>query len=257
MIKAVFFDIDGTLVSFDTHEVPTSARKALKALRNKGVRLYIATGRAKDGLGVLEGIDFDGYITLNGQFCFAADGTVIYENTIQKEELEILLDEIEKDPFPAGFIMRDTKVFNFRDGRVDAIHAITNNDNHPAGDVSNVLNEKIYQVMCFISEEKEKELLGKMTHCTGARWHPLFTDISPIGGTKVRGIDSFLAYHGISLDETLSFGDGGNDLQMLEHTAFSVAMGNAPEEVKQASTYVTDTCDNDGILKALQHFNLL
>jgi HAD superfamily hydrolase (TIGR01484 family) len=99
MIKAIFFDIDGTLVSFETHEVIPSAREALKKLKEKGIRLYIATGRAKDGLKVLEGIDFDGYITLNGQYCFASDGTVIYENTIARHDLEILVGELEKNPF--------------------------------------------------------------------------------------------------------------------------------------------------------------
>ena len=257
MIKAIFFDIDGTLVSFETHEVIPSAREALKKLKEKGIRLYIATGRAKDGLKVLEGIDFDGYITLNGQYCFAEDGTVIYENTIARNDLEILVDELEKNPFPAGFVMRDTKVFNYRDERVDAIHEITHNDNHPAGDVSKVLDEKIYQVMCFIDEAKEKELLSRMHNCTAARWHPLFCDISPLGGTKVKGIDNFLKYHGIDLSETMAFGDGGNDLQMLEHTAVSVAMGNAPENVKEVSTYVTDSCDEDGLVKALAHFGLL
>jgi Cof subfamily protein (haloacid dehalogenase superfamily) len=202
-------------------------------------------------------VDFDGYITLNGQYCFASDGTVIYENTIARNDLEILVDELEKNPFPAGFVMRDTKVFNYRDERVDAIHEITHNDNHPAGDVSKVLDEKIYQVMCFIDEAKEKELLSRMHNCTAARWHPLFCDISPLGGTKVKGIDNFLKYHGIDLSETMAFGDGGNDLQMLEHTAVSVAMGNAPENVKEVSTYVTDSCDDDGLVKALAHFGLL
>ena len=49
MIKAIFFDIDGTLVSYSTHEVPQSAFDALYKLKEKGIRLFIATGRGKDG----------------------------------------------------------------------------------------------------------------------------------------------------------------------------------------------------------------
>ena len=153
--------------------------------------------------------------------------------------------------------MRDTKVFNFRDERVDEIHAITHNDNHPAGDVSNVLDEKIYQVMCFIDEKKENELLAKMPHCTSARWHSLFTDISPLGGTKVKGIEVFRKHFGIELEETMSVGDGGNDLEMLTHTGISVAMGNAPEEVKAIADYVTDDVDHEGLIKAFRHFTLV
>ncbi|MEG0277428.1 MAG: HAD-IIB family hydrolase, partial [Coprobacillus sp.] len=53
MIKAIFFDIDGTLVSFDTHEIPQSTFDALYQLKEKGIKLFIATGRGKDGLHVL------------------------------------------------------------------------------------------------------------------------------------------------------------------------------------------------------------
>ena len=256
MIKAIFFDIDGTLVSFKTHAIPPSSLKALKILREKGIKLFIATGRGKDGLEVVKDIEFDGYITLNGQYCFTGD-QVIYENTIQKEDLEILIKELEEHPVPCGFTLENDKIFNFRDERVDEVHAITHNDDHPAGDISNIMNEKVYQCMCFLSEEEEKELLLKLPHCTSARWYYSFCDISPIGGTKQLGIDKFLEYYNIPLSQTLSIGDGGNDLQMLEHTQYSIAMGNAKEELKRIADYVTDDIDHDGLSKGLKHFDLI
>ncbi len=256
MIKAVFFDIDGTLVSFETHEIPDSARRALQKLRENGIRVFIATGRGKDGLSCLEGLTFDGYITLNGQYCYV-DDKVIYENTVPQEDLAILLEELEKHPFPCGFTMEHNKIFNYRDERVDLIHSITKNDNHPAGDVSGVLHEKIYQCMAFISEDEEKELMKKLTRCTSARWHPSFCDISPIGGTKQNGIDQLLKYYGIDLSETMAFGDGGNDRQMLEHVSLAVAMGNAAEELKEIADYITDDVEHDGVEKALIHFGLI
>ena len=66
MIKAIFFDIDGTLASFKTHQIPLQTFVALKKLQEKGIKLFIATGRGKDGLFVLNDFPFDGYITLNG-----------------------------------------------------------------------------------------------------------------------------------------------------------------------------------------------
>ena len=257
MIKAIFFDIDGTLTSFKTHEIPDSAFDALRRLKEKGYLLFIATGRAKDGREVLRGFPFDGYITLNGQYCFTRDGTVIYENTIQREDLEILQKEIEKDPVPCGYIMRDTKVFNFRNELVDEIHAITHNDAHPAGDVSNVLNEKIYQVMIFMDEEREKKLLSRLNHCTSARWYPTFFDLSPLGGTKVKGMDCFGKHFGFDVSEMMAFGDGGNDREMLAHAGISVAMENASEELKQAADYVTQDADHDGLRNAFIHFDMI
>ena len=108
-----------------------------------------------------------------------------------------------------------------------------------------------------LSQEEEKELLKVMPHCISARWHPLFCDISPIGGTKQNGIDQFLKYYDIDLSETMAFGDGGNDIQMLEHVNISVAMGNAHDDVKKIAHYITDSVDDNGIVHALQHFNLI
>jgi Cof subfamily protein (haloacid dehalogenase superfamily) len=256
MIKAVFFDIDGTLVSFKTHQMPDSALKALQQLKANGIHCFIATGRGKGGLEVVSRFPFDGYITLNGQYDYTPE-KVIYENFIPRKDIHILMEELKKHPFPCGFQMEEKKVFNYRDERVDEIHAITRNDDQPAGDVSDVENHKVYQAMAFISKEEEKELMQKLTGCTSARWHPYFTDISPLGGTKVIGMDLFARYYGFTMEETMAVGDGGNDIQMLKHAGTSIAMGNGEEEVKAIADYVTDDVDHDGLMKAMEHYHLL
>ena len=111
--------------------------------------------------------------------------------------------------------------------------------------------------MCFVDEEKEKELLKVMPHCIASRWYPTFCDISPLGGTKQLGIDKFLEYYGLDLSETMAFGDGGNDKAMLKHVAVSVAMGNANDDLKEIATYVTDSVDDHGIYNALKHYRLI
>lgn len=256
MIKAIFFDIDGTLASFQTHTIPQSTMSALRQLKDNGIKVFIATGRGKDGLDVLNNFPFDGYITLNGQYCYTHQ-ELIYENTIQKQDLQSLLDYLKEHPFPCGFTEENTKYFNMRDERVDKIHSITHNDGHPAGDCRQVVHHKVYQCMCFVDEEEEKKLLEVMPHCTSARWHPLFCDVSPLGGTKQNGIDQFLKHYDIDISETMAFGDGGNDIQMLQHVALSVAMGNANDEVKAIVDYITDDVDHDGIVNALKHFQLI
>lgn len=256
MIKAIFFDIDGTLTSFKTHKISDNTFKALKQLQENGIKLFIATGRGKDGLDVLQDFPFDGYITLNGQYCFTKD-QLIYENTIKKEDLQNLLDYLDKNPFPCGFTEEHTKYFNLRDRRVDDIHRITHNDDHPCSDCSQVVNHKVYQCMCFVDKEEEKRLLEVMPHCISSRWHPLFCDISPLGGTKQNGIDKFLQHYQIDLSETMAFGDGGNDIQMLQHVSIGVAMKNANDDLKKVADYISDDVDHDGIIKALQHYHLI
>lgn len=224
MVKAIFFDIDGTLVSFKNHQIPKSTFDALYKLKEKGIKLFIATGRGKDGLDVLNDFPFDGYITLNGQYCYT-NNQIIYSNTIKKEDLQALLDYLKDHQVPCGFTEENTKYFNYRDERVD--------------------------------ENEEKEILSHMPHCISARWHPTFCDISPIGGTKQLGIDKFLEYYGLDLKDTMAFGDGGNDMQMLQHVSLAVAMGNAGDELKSIADFVTKDVDDEGIAYALKHYGLI
>ena len=68
MIKAAFFDIDGTLVSLKTKVYPESARFAIAALRKRGVLCFVATGRSKFEIAeehLLDGIEFDGFFGIN------------------------------------------------------------------------------------------------------------------------------------------------------------------------------------------------
>ena len=94
-------------------------------------------------------------------------------------------------------------------------------------------------------------------HCISARWNPLFADVIAKGNSKRTGIDKMIAYYGIDLCDTMAFGDGGNDIPMLEHAAVGVAMGNATDEVKRSADYVTDSVDENGIRNALEHFGVI
>lgn len=88
MIRAIFLDVDGTLISFSTHEIPASALRALAQAHERGVRLFIATGRAANDLGPLEGIPYDGVVSLNGARCVASDGRVVSLHPIPRADFE-------------------------------------------------------------------------------------------------------------------------------------------------------------------------
>ena len=71
------------------------------------------------------------------------------------------------------------------------------------------------------------------------------------------GIKRYLELTGIKREEIIAFGDAENDLDMLRFAGIGVAMGNGAEEVKAAADYVTADIDDDGIEKALKHFQLI
>ena len=84
-IKAAFFDIDGTLLSFATRRVPASAARALQGMRDAGLRLFIASGRPPMYLTPLQkelDFRFDGYVLTNGQCCTDADGVPFYNQPL-------------------------------------------------------------------------------------------------------------------------------------------------------------------------------
>ena len=99
--------------------------------------------------------------------------------------------------------------------------------------------------------------MSVLPNCEATRWNPLFADVVPKGSSKAIGIDKIIEHYGFSLDETMAFGDGGNDMEMLKHVGIGVAMGNAGDEVKDVADYVTDSVDDDGVWNALVHFGVI
>ena len=77
------------------------------------------------------------------------------------------------------------------------------------------------------------------------------------GGGKVVGIRKYLEMNDILPEEIIAFGDAENDMEMIAFAGIGVAMGNAKDCVKECADYVTADVDDDGILKALQHFGLI
>lgn len=257
MIKAVFFDIDGTLVSFKTHRVPDSAKRAIAALRAKGVRVFIASGRQLLAINNLEDLQFDGYVTLNGGYCIVGE-QVIYKHSMPSEDMVSLVQYMEeREDFPCIFVHENAFCINYTDERTDEVFRLLNFPQPPTLPLREAATGDIFQLVAFFTKEQEKAIMAVMPHCEATRWNPLFSDVIPKGSSKQVGVDKMLDYFGISLDESMAFGDGGNDVLMLKHVGIGVAMGNAEDEVKRAADYVTDSVDEGGIEKALRHFGVI
>ncbi|WP_297285401.1 Cof-type HAD-IIB family hydrolase [uncultured Brachyspira sp.] len=261
MIKAAFFDIDGTLVSFNTHKVSDSSKEAIRLLKEKGIKVFIATGRIKKHINNIDDLVFDGYITANGFDCYIGDKS-IYRHSIAKEEIYSLIDYLKnKELFPCSIMMNSGIFINYVTKEVEEV---SKSINLPIPAVDNYYEflekniDDILQINLFVDENKEKQLMSKIfKNCESSRWHPAFTDVNTKGGGKHIGIDKIIEYYGIKLEDTIAFGDGGNDITMIEHAAIGVAMGNANEGVKKIADYITDDVDNDGIFNALKHFNII
>ena len=257
MIKAIFFDIDGTLVSFKTHRVPASTLNALRLLRDRGIKLFIATGRHKKTITDLDEFDFDGYITLNGGICMV-DNETIYKHSIPNEDINALIDYIENvEPIPCVFVQENQLSMNYKDEATEEIFSLLNYPDPPLRPLREIEGKTVFQILAFFRQEQEKHIMPVIPHCETTRWNPLFTDVVPSGSSKWVGIMKTLEQFQIDPEETMAFGDGGNDIQMLKNAGIGVAMGNSEKDVKQYADYVTDSVDDDGIWNALKHFGLI
>lgn len=257
-IESVFFDIDGTLVSFKTHAVPESTVRAIRELRSKGIKVFVATGRMLAMLGVLDKIEFDGYITYNGGCCVDARMQEIFSMPVPKEQLQALVERLKYDRFPVSFMCRDAMYVNERANIVLEVAEHVNVPPPEVRDPVEIIKEPVYQLCIYVDDAKMAQLHDQvLTGCTSSRWISWFADVNVKGMSKQVGIDRVLEHYGLDIHTTMAFGDGANDVAMLKHVAVGVAMGNASEEVKRAADYVTDTVDENGVYLALKQYGLL
>lgn len=257
-IKAVFFDIDGTLFSFKTKSIPESTRKAIKNLRKNGIKVIVATGRSINDLNHIKNIEFDGFLTFNGGYCMTVDGEVMFRKIINPADIQKLIDYSEKSDVSFSLMYEDSVRISHESPKVLELYNHVDIPVPPLVDKENLDTENVLQVNVFIDSETEESFMREiMPNSLSSRWTPLFADVNPGGVSKQGGVEYFCKFFGIDLSETMAFGDGGNDISMLKFVKIGVAMGNAGDNVKEIADFVTQDVDNHGIESALIHFGLI
>lgn len=256
----LFFDIDGTLVSFRTHEIPPSTVMALTQAKSNGSKIYIATGRPPviiTNLGAIEHL-IDGYITTNGAMCFVGDELICCQPIPKQDVMTCVEDSKEKGYSLIVVGRKDVAVLD-PTGDVDRIfrQMLAVREFDKASPLEMVLQQDILQLTPFFPAEYEPELLKRMPQCVSGRWHPEFTDITANGADKGKGILAIARHEGFDPSRTIAFGDGGNDTSMILQAGIGIAMGNAIDALKEKSDYITASVDDDGVQYALRHFGVI
>ena len=260
MIKAAFFDIDGTLVSLKTTVYPPSAAEAIAALRAKGILCFVATGRSKFEIAeerLLDGMEFDGFLTNNGQDAYSPDGELLYGTPVDVEDVRTSLRWAEENRIPCWMVSARESILSHVDERVEeAMHAIHTRAPR-VGDLHHMMQEPVYKVVFFTERKKIMELLPHVPHSRTTLWHDYGQDIISQKGGKKLAMLEVLRRYGLDASEAIAFGDSENDIEMLQAAGIGVAMDNGTEECKAAADVIAPDCDEDGILRALQKLNIL
>ena len=275
MKKIVFFDVDGTLVTRNNH-IPKSTKKAINTLKKNGILPVVATGRAPVLVReIVETLDIDTYIAMNGQY-IVHKGEVIYQNPIPIE----LVDQVvnfavdRKDGIvlsTADEIIANSAIslvnrgylYMFLKGLLGIIPnrikvKMWNRMMSKAPEREAYMNKEIFMMNINANSKEQvayERAFGDVLAFTRA--NEMAMDIINKETSKATGIEKLAEELGVSIDNTYAFGDGLNDLEMLQKVGTGVAMENGYDELKLAADMITDSVFSDGIEKGLKQLGLI
>ena len=253
-VRAAFFDVDGTLLSLAQNRVPDSAVAALARLRDSGIALVLATGRTHYLLDKIDLTAFDAAVTFNGQLVEVGD-RVVHSNPLDPEDVASVVRQVERGAFECLFMERDRMYLSGANELTRAMEVLTHN-HFELAPVEQALEHDVYQLNVFLAPGEEHLLLDRTAHVKTTRWSDLFVDGMPDAGGKDAGVRIVMDELGLTPEECVAFGDGGNDVDMFGAVGTSVAMGNGGADARAAATYVTDDVDTDGIWNACVRLGL-
>ena len=245
-IKIAFFDIDGTLIDFSKKGLSDKTREVLNRLRERNVLLAIATGRAPLTLPKLDGVEFDVFLTFNGSYCYNKKET-IFSKSIPEEDVKKIIENAAGINRPVSIATQKRIVANGKDVDLVKYYELAKLQIEVADDFEEVAKDMVYQIMLGCLKEEYSKLLEDVKGARITAWWDRAVDIIPAEGGKGIGVDKILEYYHLDRSQAIAFGDGCNDIEMLQTVGTGVAMGNATQEVKQAADDVCGHVAEDGI----------
>ncbi len=258
--KALFFDIDGTLLSEVTREVPESATRALEQARACGHLIFVNTGRSYSELGRIKDlVQPDGWLCGCGTY-IEAEGKVLYHRVLPRElnrKIRKAIEDADMDGILEGkdgcYVgSPDSRFPVGRRFRKNLPHAIRSmNWNESCGDA---------EKFCVLADEKSDR--AGFFRCVGVEIDVFdrgggFYECVPAGHSKATAIDVVLDTYGLTLKDAYVFGDSTNDISMFEHVPNAILMGHHDKELEPYASFTTKTVEQDGIWYAMEKLGLL
>lgn len=256
MKEIIFLDIDGTILN-EEKKIPIKTIAAIKQLKEKGHFVAIATGRAPFMFGeIRKELDIDSYVSFNGQYV-VFENKLLYKNPLIKDELHRLHQFSDDLGHPIVFMSKETMKSNVPHHHYIEESMKSLQFSHPEHEDDFYKNNDILQSLLFMEEHEEHLYEGRFHDFDFIRWHPFSVDVIPKGGSKAEGIKKMVEALGFEMKNVYAFGDGLNDIEMIQEVGTGVAMGNASEEVKKHADFITKSVDEDGIWYGLKELGLI
>jgi Cof subfamily protein (haloacid dehalogenase superfamily) len=262
-ILLVLADVDGTLVT-EEKVLTERALKAVSALQSAGIRFAITSGRPPRGMAMLfDALDIKTPIAgFNGGLFVERDLTILEQKTVPADVARQAIELMREHGL-------DTWVYSGNDWLITKIDAP-----HVAREAWTVkfepkvvtdVREHLQQVAKIVGVSDD---LDKVRRCeaeaqaafgqraTATRSQPYYLDVTNKNANKGAVVEYLSQHVGVPEQEIATIGDQQNDVLMFKRSGFSIAMGNASDEVKAQAAAVTDSYNNDGFAKAMESFIL-
>lgn len=262
--KIVVFDVDATLLN-DAHRINESTKKALRRLKQYGILLVIASGRAPGGVrrvvtetGLADGFDY--LICFNGGLVLhdSRHEEVIAQHTLADNDLRRIAKDIQKfglSPYAFSsykdIVLERENIYADIEGEKNFIspHTVS----FASLKSSSIFKIVIADADCKLLDQVQDDITTKLSRDYSiVRSEPHNLEILNTAANKGKALTLLAKKLAVPLSETIAFGDAENDLSMFNVAGLSIAMGNSNSYVQQRADIVTGTNNEDGIAQAVE-----
>ncbi|GKV56492.1 haloacid dehalogenase [Sporosarcina sp. NCCP-2222] len=254
--KIIFFDVDGTLIDYQTGEVSVATQSAICQLKKNNYVLVAATGRPLSMCLDLETLGIDAFITANGAYVKYRD-EVIFKSVLSQETVTSIHQFAERSGHSLTYFTETLTMNGIRnENTLTALRETLSLDTFPEQD-DLAIHKEIY-LMCLYGNQDTIQLYEKeFPALRFQQWHPKIANVLQNEVSKSIAAKHVLEYFQLQPYEAIAFGDGENDIDLFRLVGLSVAMGNGHENLKRVADFVTKNCADEGIEYALKTLKLI
>lgn len=254
--KIVFFDVDGTITQSENGLIPIKTKESIKALINKGFKVVAATGRPLSMCNEIKELGIDTFITANGAYA-KHNQSVIHKVPMNESIVHEVCEFAYSENHGLSFFTEEFSMNGVTNPQIlNALNETLSLTDYPS--INQMIhNQEVYLMCLYACDKTVEKYIRKFPHLTFKRWHPFVLNVLQEEVSKSLAIKKVLQYFGIDKSEAIAFGDGDNDIDMLELVGLGIAMGNGSENVKMVADFVTKKASEDGIEFALKKYGII
>lgn len=264
--KMIVLDLDDTLLN-DEHTLSKRNKESLMAAQELGVKVVLASGRPTFGMvSLAKELQLDQYgsfiLSYNGsKIIDATTNEELFNSTISSEMAHRLYDLSRREGVSILSYKDEAIVIEEPNEYADIEATITGLPLQIVDQFKETINEPVVKAMMLADPDVlvnvEQEMIKEVGEEVSVfRSKPFFLEFTALNVTKGTSLSQLTKKLGIAPEEVIAIGDSYNDITMIEFAGLGVAMGNAPDAIKEIANYVTDSNNHDGVAKVVEDFIL-